>query len=189
MKPFLLIALIGAFLLSANGQTGSRSDRKRKADVFSNENLTAELEQLKRMPPVRKARVRVALELLQDALETATVSTDQEEIAAVSHRADDAVDVAVTVLPNGVLKGAMISCKKSLADSFILRLAHQGGLAGSKRQINQKLEQIIIRYQLARIPSVERVAKVLDFGEFHIRVAKKGAFLSGIISEDPELQN
>ncbi len=83
----------------------------------------------------------------------------------------------------------MVSCKKALDDSFILRLAHQGGLDPSMQQVAQKLEQIMIRYQLARTPRVERVSKILDFGEFHIRVAKKGAYLAGIIDEDPQREN
>lgn len=176
-----MLALV--FLLSsfASGQTNRRRESPKSNGVFSNEHIATELKQLRQMSAANKSKVRRSLEMLQDALSTAAVSTDLEEVAEGSSAADDAVDAAVSVIPNGVLKGAMVSCKKALGHSYVLRVVSRGGLDPKEPSVAKVLEEIMIRYQLTRIASYERPAKVLDYVNFHISVAKEIASSAGIV--------
>ena len=96
------------------------------------------------------------------------------------------MDAAEEVIPNGALKGTLlVSCKKALGH-FFFRLVHSGGLDMDDPNVAKTFEEIIIRYQLARIPKYERPAKVLDFAEFHLTVAKDIASRAGIVSQQRE---
>lgn len=155
----------------------------RAQDIFSDEQVAKELSQLRNLPPRKKALVRQAVVALRRAFESASVSTDLEEIAGNSTPANRAVDAASAVMPDGILKGALNSCKKALGHSYILRLVKDGGLDPREYEVSRLLAEIMIRYQLARIPEYERPAKVLDFAEMHLTIAKRLASEVGILTE------
>jgi hypothetical protein len=170
----------------AKGQDNPGRTEPKPTDVLSEKQVAIELGKLRQMTAANKAKVRHALDALREAFLTASVSTDMEEIARGGNKASAAVDAAEEVIPNGALKGTLISCKKALGHSYFLRLVDSGGMDANEPQVAALLEEIMIRYQLARIPKYERPAKVLDFAEFHLTIAKEISFRAGIISKRPE---
>jgi hypothetical protein len=152
-----------------------------EVDIFSDEALIKEEKLLDRLKPSEKAKVRRALLLLKEAINTASVSTDFEEIAGTSRRADGAVNEAVKVIPNGVLKGTLISSSKALGASFVLRLLNKGTLDPSEPKTAEALEGIYLRFQLAGVPAYERPAKTLDYARAHLLIASKVGERLGIV--------
>jgi hypothetical protein len=159
----------------------ARPRAPQSGDVFSDEALAKESKTLSQLKRPARLKLKRALDLLQEAHTTASVSSDFEQVAAISRRADDAVDLAAEVIPDGVLKGTLISCKKALGHSFILRLVQKGALNPSEPPTSEAMEDITRRYQLAGVPEYERPAKVLDFAKAHLLIASKICSGAGII--------
>jgi hypothetical protein len=173
----ILFLLLLCIAVSATARTRSPQSE----NIFSDEAVAKESKALSRLKRPERLKLRRALELLQQAHSTASVSTDFEEIAAISRRADAAVDAAVGVAPDGVLKGALVSCKKALGHSFILRLVNKGELDPSKPPTSEAMEDITLRYQLAGVPEYERPARVLDFARAHLLIADRICSRAGIV--------
>lgn len=142
-------------------------------NIFSPENTRIEIESLKQLSPIQKQRLKKTVALLNAAILTASVSSDFNEIASDSMNASKAVVSVERFLPNGALKGSLKACSHALDDSFILRVAASGALDLQDPLIEQKLEEIMLHYQLTDNPAHERPAKVIAFGRVSLEVAKK----------------
>jgi|GEM_PF-6121771 len=118
----IFLALVFLFSPIAAGQNNRSRTEPKPTDVLSEKQIAIELSKLRHMSTANKAKVRRALDALRQAFLTASVSTDMEEVAKGGSNANAAVDGAEEVMPNGALKGAMISCKKALGHSYFLRL-------------------------------------------------------------------
>jgi hypothetical protein len=176
LRAVVITALCFLLCQLASGQNSQQAD-----SIFSDEHLATEVGQLRQLSEADKAKVRRALTLLQDALANAAVSTDTEEIARFGNAANAAVNAAVLVIPNGAFRGSLISCDKALGHSYILRLVGAGSLDPNDPEVTRTLQEIMLRYQLARIPAYERPAKVLDYAEAHLTITRMIATRAGIL--------
>jgi hypothetical protein len=184
MKTIVALTMLLTVGVLAFGQGTPKPE-----DVLNEKQVAIELAKLRQMTPANKQKLRDALDALHEAFLTATVSTDTDEIAKGGNKAKRAVDAAELVIPNGVLKGTLISCDKALGHSYILRLVNSGDMDPTEPRVAQLLQEIMLRYQLARIPSYERPAKILDYAELHLTIANEVAFRAGIISKKPKLSS
>lgn len=168
---------------SVSGQTRRPHARQKTVDIFSNQAAAIEESKLRQMSAANKAKTRKAINALETGIVMASLSKDMEEIAGLGSKATDNVNAAQQTMPNGAMKGAMISCEKALGHSYYLRLVNSGGLDSADSDVAKFLEEITLRYQLASIPAYERPAKVLDYARAHLRITREIALRAGIISK------
>jgi hypothetical protein len=185
MKLAMLLLLTAICTSFAFAQDKSNSTKKAD-EVFSEKNLELEVKKLKQMKVADKIKVRRAIEDLTDALFTASASNDTEEIAGLINDAQRTMEIAVEVIPDGGLKGSLIACHKALQHSQFLRLVSAGDLDPKDQEIAKILEEIIIRYRIAKIPNYERPAKILDSAEFFLETTKIIASEAGIVEKTSE---
>lgn len=167
-----LAVMVAAASLTAQAQSN---------DIFSPEAVAREIKALSRLKPPNKLKARLALNLLHRAVTFAGVSNDRREIAAANARAAEAVDDVSPDLPDGVLKGALESCRKALGHYFILRLVNVGAL--DPAEIAENMEEIVLRYRLAGVPAYERAARVLDFARAQLLVADRVSVEASIVQK------
>lgn len=181
MKTFVTLTVLLLVGLTTVGQ-----DAPKREDIFNDKQVAIEVSKLRQISETNKAKVRSALDALHYAVLTASVSTDKEEISRDGLKASRAIDAAEIVIPNGVLKGSLISSDKAIGHSFLLRLINSGDMDPKDPGVAPALEQIILRYDLVGVPSYERPAKALAFAKVSLGVADGVAFRAGIITKLPK---
>lgn len=178
-----ITVLLVSLLLFSLTSTQATIPAMQGEDIFSDSALTKEVGQLRKLNAAERQKVRQALVLLEAAQDAASVTRDLEQVAGVSQHADAAVDAAVAVVPDGVLKGALVSSKKALGASYVLRLVNADAFDTSDPENAAYLEEIILRYQLASIPAYERPARALEFARAHLLIATKLCSTVGIMRQ------
>lgn len=106
-----------------------------------------------------------------------------DEISSSTSGADNSVETAVAALPDGALKDSLISSNKALGNSFYLRLVSAGKKNPNDADTAKLLEEIIIRYKLAKIPKHKRAAEVLTFVDFFVISARLIASEADIVEK------
>lgn len=176
---------INADSLTANSvsQSNSASEFNELYKQFGEQNINREIVQLRKLSLTNKVIIREAIQNLKAAILTARISSDLEEMAKVNTKALDSSMKALNILPEGAVKTSIMGSNGYLMASHLLRLYSAGSLGSVVSNPEKEVENIIIKFNLSKIPPQERAAKLLATADFAVQLIQSIAVKSEIVKE------